>query len=572
MNAEPGSGLRRRVDQALGRTDADLVIRDCRLLDTATGGIRPTDIAICEDVVVALGEGLRGARVIEAGGRFAVPGFIDAHVHVESSMVTPDAFERGVLPRGTTTAICDPHEIANVVGAAGIRYFQRASESLQMTLRVNLSSCVPATELETAGARLEVGDLLALADHPSVIGLAELMNFPGVLAGDPALLAKVAAFAGRHVDGHAPLLRGRDLDAYLAVGVRTDHETTTVEEGREKLEKGMHLLLREGSIARNVRDLAPLIDDATWMRLAFCTDDRNPLEIRREGHIDQALRLAIAAGAPVVPAYRAATLGAALAFGLRDRGVIAPGYRADILLLEDLDGVAVSDVVCGGVPVTAAMFEGRAYPEPVGYGSIRRRKVCEADFAVPAGGPTTPVIGALPFSLITEHLTLELPFENGLLRPDPERGIQKLCVLERHGRNGNIGRGFVAGFGPMTGAIASSIGHDSHNLIVVGSNDADMALAINRLIELQGGAIVVEGGRILAELPLPVAGLMSDRGLDFVETRLLALREAAKAIGCSFEEPLLQLAFLPLPVIPHLKLTDRGYVAAGSDGLKLLPL
>ncbi len=570
MNGPPVAALRRRVEAALGRTAADLVIRDCRLLDTATGELRRCDIAVCDETVVAIGEDLRGTRVIEARGRFAVPGFVDGHVHVESSMVTPDAFERGVLPRGTTTAICDPHEIANVIGAEGVRYFQRASESLSMTLYVNLSSCVPATEFETAGARLEAADLLALADHPSVIGLAELMNFPGVLAGDEALLAKVAAFAGRHVDGHAPLLGGRELDAYLAVGVRTDHEVTTLEEGREKLGRGMHLLLREGSIARNVRDLAPLIDEARWMRLAFCTDDRNPLEIRREGHIDQALRLAVAAGAPVIPAYRAATLGAALAFGLRDRGVIAPGRRADVLLIDDLEAVAVSGVVCGGRPVDDELFEGRHHPPPVGYRSVRRQPVAAADFAVPAVGPSTPVIGALPFSLITEHLTLELPFADGLLHPDPERGIHKLCVLERHGRNGNIGRGFVRGFGPMIGAVASSIGHDSHNLIVLGSDDADMALAVNRLIELQGGAAVVAGGRVLAELPLPVAGLMSDRGLAFVEERLTGLREAAKAIGCTLEEPLLQLAFLPLPVIPHLKLTDRGYVAAGPEGLRLL--
>jgi len=562
--------LRRRVDQALGREPADLVIRDCRLLDTATGGIRRCDIAVCGEVVVALGEGLSGRRVIEARGRFAVPGFIDTHVHVESSMVTPDAFERGVLPRGTTTAVCDPHEIANVIGAEGIRYFQRASESLHMRLHVNLSSCVPATELETAGARLEVGDLVELAEHPSVLGLAEVMNFPGLLAGDEALLAKVAAFADRHLDGHAPLLRGRALDAYLATGIRTDHEATGLEEGREKLEKGMHLLLREGSIARNVRDLAPLIDERTWMRLAFCTDDRNPLEIRHEGHIDHALRVAIEAGAPPVAAYRAATLGAALAFGLRDRGVVAPGYRADILLLEDLETVAVSDVLCGGLPVADLLSATRAHPDPVGYGSVHRQPVTAADFEIPTDGPTMPVIGALPFSLLTEHRTMELPLVNGRLHADPERGVHKLCVLERHGRNGNIGRGFVHGFGPLRGAIASSIGHDSHNLIVLGSDDADMALAVNRLIELQGGAAVVADGRVLAELPLPVAGLMSDRGLDFVAARLTELRTAAKAIGCTLEEPLLQLAFLPLPVIPHLKLTDRGYVAAGPDGLRLL--
>ncbi len=564
--------LEQRIGQALGRQPADLVIRNCRLLDTATGSLRLCDIAIAGDRVVSLGNDLQGRAVLDARRRFAVPGLIDTHLHVESSMVTPELFQKAVLPRGTTTAICDPHEIANVLGAEGIRYFQKASEGLLLDLRVNLSSCVPATELETSGARLEAAELAGLADHPSTIGLAELMNFPGVLAADPGLLAKVALFADRHIDGHAPLLRGRALDAYLSVGVRTDHECTGIEEAREKLEKGMHILLREGSIAKNVRALAPLISDATWMRLGFCTDDRNPLEIREEGHIDHALRLAIAAGAPTVAAYRAATLGAALAFGLRDRGIIAPGYRADILLIDDLDAVAVSEVVCGGRRVTPELLEQQQRTEPVGRGSVRRRPVTAGDLDIPARRTSWPVIGALPFSLITEHRTRELPVRDGKVVADLERGILQLCVLERHGRNGNIGRGFVEGFGPMDGALAASIGHDSHNLIVVGSNTGDMASAANHLIERQGGVAVVREGAVVAELPLPIAGLMSDRDLDFVETGLRRLRAAAHGLGCVFEEPILQLAFLPLPVIPHLKLTDRGYVSADPDGLRLLSI
>ena len=555
-------GLGRRIDQGAGREPADLVVRNARILNTATGTLDPAgDIAICGETIVGTGESYRGRREIDAGGRVAAPGFIDTHLHVESSLVLPAEFERGVLPRGTTTAICDPHEIANVLGLAGIRYFLEASQSLAMTLKVNLSSCVPATDLETSGAKLEAADLLPLSAHPAALGLAEVMNFPGVLAKDPGLLAKLEAFAGVHVDGHAPLLRGLPLNGYLAAGIRTDHECTLLEEAEEKLRKGMIVLLREGSIAKNVAALAPLLTELTWPRVAFCTDDRNPLEIAEEGHIDAAMRKAIAAGAPVIPVYRSASLAAATAFGLADRGVLAPGYRADLVLLDDLHAVRVSQVVCGGRLVEPELFADRAHPAPVGYGSVRRGPIAAGDLATPTPDATTAVIGARPFSLLTDDLTLA----------DSGADVLKLAVLERHGRNGNVGLGRVTGFGPLRGAIASSIGHDSHNLIVAGDGDGDMAAAVNRLIELQGGAVVVREGQVLAELPLPVAGLMSDRDLGCVEDRLRALRAAAAGCGCTMAEPLLQLAFLPLPVIPHLKLTDRGYVAAGPEGLRLLP-
>ena len=553
--------LGRRIDQGSGRVAADLVIRNARILNVATGTIDAGDVAMCGDTIVGTHDSYRGRHEIEARGRIVAPGFIDTHVHIESSMVVPSEFEQGVLPRGTTTAICDPHEIANVLGIAGIRYFLAASESLAMTLRVNLSSCVPSTDLETAGARLEIADLLPLRAHPAALGLAEVMNFPGVLAKDPGLLAKLSAFAGAHVDGHAPLLRGLPLNGYLAAGIRTDHECTLVEEAREKLAKGMFVLMREGSIAKNVATLAPLLSDLTWPRMAFCTDDRNPLEIVEEGHIDAAMRIAIAAGAPPMAVYRAASLGAATAFGLRDRGIVAPGYRADLVLLDDLDAVAVAGVVCGGRIVGPELFAGRHHPDPVGFGSVRRAPVTAAELAPAPASAETPVIGARPFSLITDHLA-----HGGLDEPPLQ-----LAVLERHGRNGNIGRGWVAGFGPLRGAIASSIGHDCHNLIVAGDDPGDMAAAVNHLIAIEGGAAVVRDGKVLADLPLPVAGLMNDRGFHFVETRLRPLRAAAAECGCRLSEPLLQLAFLPLPVIPHLKLTDRGYVAAGPEGLRLLP-
>lgn len=562
--------LARRIGQGGGGEIADLVVKDARILNTMTGTIERGDIACCGELIVGTHETYTGRREIDAGGRMVMPGFIDTHVHVESSMVTPAEFERGVLPRGTTTAICDPHEIANVLGVAGIRYFLDTALPLAMTLKANLSSCVPSCALETSGAAVEIDDLVPLLGHPAALGLAEVMNFPGVLARDPALLAKLAGFAGRHVDGHAPLLSGLPLNAYLAAGIRTDHECTGLGEAREKLRKGMAVLLREGSIAKNVRALAPLIDDASCLALAFCTDDRNPLEITEEGHIDAAIRIAIEAGAPPIACYRAASLGAATIFGLHDRGVIAAGRRADLVVLDDLEAVAVAEVVCGGRVVGPALFEGRAHPEAVGMGSVRRGVVTTEDLVVRARDGEAPVIGALPFSLLTEHRRRRLPIADGQHVADPAAGLHKLAVLERHGINGNIGLGFVEGFGPMRGAIASSIGHDCHNLITVGATDVAMALAVNRLIELQGGAVVASDDAVLAELPLPVAGLMSERGFEFVRERLIPLRRAARDVGCAFDEPVLQLAFLPLPVIPHLKLSDRGYVAAGPRGLELL--
>jgi adenine deaminase len=554
------SELGRRIDQGTGRQAADLVIKGARILNVATGSLDPGDIAICGDWIIGTYDAYRGTREIDGRDLIAAPGFIDTHVHVESSLVTPGEFDRQVLQRGTTTAICDPHEIANVLGAEGIRYFLEAAQTLRMTLKVQLSSCVPATDLETSGARLLADDLVALRGHPSALGLAEMMNFPGVLGKDPVALDKLVAFAGWHVDGHAPLVRGYDLNAYAAAGPRTDHETPLFEEGAEKLAKGLQLLIREGSIAKNVEALAPLLSEATWPSIAFCTDDRNPLEVEDEGHIDHAIRKAIRTGAPAIPTYRAATFAAARAFGLFDRGQIAPGRRADIVLLGDLESCAVEQVICGGVPVDKAAFEGRKVVPPVGYGSVKREPVDAAVFAARTRGPSGPVIGAIENSLLTDHLTMTLPYRDGCRLPDPAQGVHKLAVLERHGINGNVGLGFVHGFGALRGALASSIGHDSHNIIVVGDDDADMALAVNRLITLQGGGVAVAGGEVRAELPLPVAGLMSDRAYEEVGQELRRLREVTREMGCALPEPLLQLAFLPLPVIPHLKLTDKGLV------------
>ncbi|TWA74673.1 adenine deaminase [Azospirillum brasilense] len=552
--------LKTRIGQALGETKADLVIKNTRFLNVVTGETAAGDIALCGDRIVGTYESYDGAEEIDGSGLTVVPGFIDTHVHCESTCVTPLEFDRCVLPRGTTTAICDPHEICNVLGEKGLRYFLDCAEGTALDLRVQLSSCVPATELETSGARLEAADLLRHKDHPKVLGLAEFMNFPGVFHKVDGVLDKLAAFDGRHIDGHAPLLSGRELNAYLSCGIRNCHETTSAPEAMEKLRKGMQVLIRDGSVSKDVHALAPVIQPETSPFLGFCTDDRNPLDIAEEGHMDHLIRSAIRLGAPLAHVYRAATWSAARGFGLFDRGLIAPGQRADLVLLDDLEECAVNRVIRNGRVVTPETFAGRPAVSPVGLRSVKLHPVTAADFAVPARGSVQSVIGVLPGKIITAHLRLEVPARDGTLVADPDRDILKICVFARHGTNQNVGRGFASGFQFREGALASSVGHDSHNICVVGASDEDMAIAVNRLIELQGGFVAVRNGKVVGELALPLAGLMSLEPFETVERHLRSLRASVKAMGCPLAEPFLQLAFLPLPVIPHLKITDRGMV------------
>lgn len=552
--------LKQRIDQAMGRNRADLVIKNVRLLNVATGSIDETDIAICGDTIVGTYDRYDGLVEIDGKGRFAVPGFIDTHVHCESTLVAPSEFDRCVLPRGTTTAICDPHEICNVLGETGLQYFLDSAGTTALDLRVQLSSCVPATHLETAGARLSADDLARHRHHPKVIGLAEFMNFPGVLWKDEETLDKLAEFYGAHIDGHSPLVRGKELNAYLSCGIRNCHECTSQAEAREKIAKGMQVLIRDGSVSKDVDALSGLIDPVTSPFLAFCTDDRNPLDIAEEGHLDHLIRRAIGHGADIAAVYRTATWSAARGFGLKDRGLVAPGYLADIVLLDDLAQCAVSQVIRAGKPVSADSFAGRRSPPPVGLNSIKRDRVAAEDLAIPASGPGTPVIGVLPNKIITEALQATVPYRGGRRHADPENDILKIVVVERHGFTRNIGKGFVKGFGIRSGALASSVGHDSHNICAVGASDADMVVAINRLMELGGGFVAVQDEAVVGELALPVAGLMSLKPFETVEHELEALRASVKALGCPLAEPFLQLAFLPLPVIPHLKITDMGLV------------
>ncbi len=561
--------LENRIDQGRGVSPADMVLKNARVYDLITGELVQTDVAICGDTIVGVFGTYHGVHEIDLTGRILVPGFIDTHLHIESSLVTPFEFDRCVTPHGVTTAICDPHEIANVCGLTGIQYFLDASARTLMDIRVQLSSCVPSTHMETTGARLEAEHIAPLMDHPRVIGLAEFMNYPGVLFKDAGCLAKLDAFAGRHIDGHAPLLRGNDLNGYIAAGIRTEHEATSYDEALEKLRKGMRVLIREGSVSKDLHALSALITERHSPYIAFCTDDRNPLDIAEHGHLDYLIRTAIALGAPPLAAYRAASLSAAEAFGLKDRGLIAPGKRADIAVLSDLENCRVQMVFAGGVLVDDAAFAARADIPPVARHSVKAPQVTAVSFRTGGNRVDTPVIGIIEGKIITQHLTYDIAPVDGDKRPDVARDLIKIAVVERHGVNGNIATGFVQGFGMQRGAIASTVCHDHHNIAVVGADYDDMALAVSRLSQIEGGFVVTCGGQILAELSLPLAGLMSLNSFEQVHADLIKLRAAAKSLGVVLEEPFLQLAFLCLPVIPHLKITDHGMVDV--DRFEVIP-
>jgi adenine deaminase len=552
--------LERRIAQARGDEPADLVLRGGQVFDLMTGMLIAGDVAICGDRIAGIADHYEGHEIIDVTGLTLVPGFIDTHLHVESSLITPFEFDRCVTPRGVTTAICDPHEIANVVGLAGIRYFQQASEHLLMDLRVQLSSCVPSTEMETAGARLDADDIRQVMGHRSNIGLAEFMNYPGVIHHDPGAMAKLRLFEGGHIDGHCPQLSGRDLNAYVAAGIRTEHEATTAAEALEKLRKGMRVLIREGSVSKDLEALQPVLTDITAPYMCLCTDDRNPLDIAEYGHLDYMIRRLIELGTPPLAAYRVASLSAAEAFGLKDRGLIAPGQRADIVALDSLAGCHAQLVLCGGRVVNDAAFAARGHVAPVARNSVKAPPVTARDFRSGGNRAATPVIGIIEGKIITRHLIEDIAPENGDKRPDIDRDLMRIAVIERHGKNGNIATGFVRGFEMQRGAIASTVCHDHHNIAVVGADYDDMALAANRLSEIEGGFVVAAGGRILAELALPVAGLMSLDPFEVVRDQQETLRQAARSLGVTLEEPFLQLAFLALPVIPALKITDRGMV------------
>lgn len=552
--------LEQMIDQGAGREPADIVLKGGRFFDLVTGELVESDIAISSDRIVGTFGTYRGKQEIDISGRIVVPGFIDTHLHIESSNVTPHEFDRCVLPQGVTTVICDPHEIANVLGVEGLQYFLDSSLETIMDIRVQLSSCVPATHMETSGAELLIDDLLPFAGHPKVIGLAEFMNFPGVLSKDPECMAKLKAFQGRHIDGHAPLLRGLDLNGYIAAGIRTEHEATSAEEALEKMRKGMHVLVREGSVSKDLHALMPIITERHSQFLALCTDDRNPLDIADQGHLDYLIRTAIAGGVEPLAIYRAASVSAARAFGLFDRGLVAPGQRADLVIVDSLEDCNAEIVLSAGRVVSEELFSTRGSVAEVGRNSVKAPTVSASSFRSQSNSGKTRAIGIIPGKIITESLEFDLKVGPHGVEPDLDRDVVKIAVVERHGKNGNIATGFVHGFGLKAGAIASTVSHDSHNICVVGVSDEDIAAAANRLGEIEGGFVVVLDGKVLAEMPLPIAGLMSIEPYETVREQLRELRHAAEELGSVLEEPFLQLAFVALPVIPHLKITDRGLV------------
>jgi adenine deaminase len=556
--------LVRFLSIARGDAPADLLLRNGRVINVYTGEIIDAHVAIAGDRFVGVGPDYEAKTEIDLGGRYVCPGLIDAHVHVESSMVTPPQFARAVVPRGTTTAVTDPHEIANVAGADGVRYMLAASEGLPLTVYVNLPSCVPATEMGTAGADLEAGDLLALADLPRVIGLAEFMNVPGAVLGVPNALEKLKAFQERVIDGHAPGISGKWLQAYVGAGPGSDHECTTPDEMLEKLRLGMVVFIRESTAAQNLRALVPAVTPQNSRRCAFCSDDRHPEDLLDEGHIDHLVRLAISEGLDPITAVQMATLNAAEWFRLRDRGAVAPGKRADLLVFSNLKDFRPELVYTGGTLVAQDGAPTGDWPTPDADDSHVRDTVHvswdQLNFAIPVEGSQTRVIGVVPGQVVTEHLIETPTVTGGQVVADPARDLLKLAVVERHRDTGNVGLGLVRGMGLERGAIAGSVGHDAHNLTIAGCDDGSMMTAARAVGEMGGGLVAAAGEEVLAAVSLPIGGLMSDRPVETVREQMDTLVAAAHELGSGLHDPFMTLGFLALEVIPALKLTDQGLV------------
>jgi adenine deaminase len=548
--------LQRRLAVARGDQPADLVVRGGRVLSVFTREWLEADVAVVDGTIAGIGA-YEGGETVDATGRYVVPGFIDAHMHLESVKLLVDEFARLVLPLGTTAVVADPHEIANVLGTDGVHWLHDASAGLQLEVFFMASSCVPASAFESPRRPLAAGDLEALMRRNRVLGLAEMMNFPGVIGGDPAELEKLGLQGAEHVDGHAPGVLGKELQAYVAAGIRSDHEMLTVEEGRERLRAGMWLLIREASMARNLHALLPLVAEYGAGRIAFCTDDRDPEDIADNGHVNGMVRAAVAAGVEPADAIVMASFHPAQWHRLHRHGAVAPGYVADLLLLPDLETFTPELVLKRGR--TIEDVPRAEVPEWVRH-TVRLGPTGVADLAIPWSGGEVRAIGLVTDQVVTESLTREPLVVDGHAVSDPERDLVKIAVLERHLGTGRIGLAFLSGSGLQRGALASTVAHDAHNLVVVGASDEDMAFAVQRLAEVGGGIVVVESGAVVAECPLPVAGLLSDQPLDVVIAQSRACNETAVGLGWRGATPFLTLAFMALSVIPSLKLTDRGLV------------
>ncbi len=551
------------VATARGDAPADLLLNHAKVINVFSGRIFAGSVAVKNGTIAGFGD-YDATETIDLQGRYLAPGFIDAHVHIESSMACVTEFTRAVAPCGTTTVVADPHEIANVLGTSGIDYMLRSADGQPMDCLYALPSCVPATDMETAGARLDARDLAPYFTHPRIVALAEMMNYPGVIFSDDAVMAKLALARqhNRAMDGHAPGVSGRDLYAYTAAGIASDHECTRAQEALEKLELGMHIMVREGTCARNLEALVPVIDNTTWRRMMWCTDDRHPHDLLADGHIDAVIRKAVAKGLDPVTAICMGTINPADYFGIRDAGAIAPGRKANMVVFSDLADIRAEQVFYMGRQVSAngRLLPDIQRPDAVTVPPSMNLDASHLDFSIPAKSGRMRVIRAIPDQVITRGENMDATIKNGLAVADVSRDLVKLAVVDRYTGKGHMGKGFVAGMGLQRGAIASSVAHDSHNIIVAGVTDADMHAAVTAVAEMNGGFVVAGDGDILTSLPLPVAGLMSDQPVETVRDQLDGVIAGARQLGTSLSDPFMTLGFLALPVIPDLKLTDRGLV------------
>ncbi|MBR4184029.1 MAG: adenine deaminase [Lachnospiraceae bacterium] len=557
------------------------LLKNGSVVNVFTGEVSRENVLICDDIIVGVGDyaDSDADMVTDVSGCTICPGLIDGHIHIESTMLAPAELARAVLPHGTTAVVTDPHEIANVCGTKGIDFMLAMSEGLPLTVYVNVPSCVPAMPLDESGAEILAADMVKYFTHPRVTGLAEMMNYPGVIAGEDFVMDKIKAAkaAGKNIDGHAPLLSGHDLDKYIAAGISTDHECSSAAEAEERIRKGQWLMIREGTAARNLEALLPMFEEPYCRRSLLVTDDRHPADILMDGHIDNIIRSAVQKGKSAVTSIQMATINAAQCFGLKGIGAVAPGYRADLLVLSDLDTVAVRDVYCGGKPVVidgvCQEFDAPSYDNAQWdsiLDSFNLSPLSASDFHVEQEGDTCRVIGVIPGELITDELEMKLDFSenNGI---DVANDVLKLAVIERHKNTGHRGVGFIKGIGLKSGAIAASVSHDSHNLIVIGTNDEDMAVAANRVRELKGGSVAVKNGQVLAELPLPIAGLMSDKDAQTVAWLNKNLDDTVRDLGVPENiSPFMNMAFVSLTVIPHIKMTTHGLADVHTQ--RILPL
>ena len=554
--------LQTKLSIARGEQPAESLFKNANLVNVLSGETHRTHVAVDDGRVIGLGD-YEARNVIDLQGACLAPSLIDAHFHVESSMLTAAEFARAVVPHGTGAVVIDPHEYANVLCLDGIRYVLESSKNLPLDFFIMLPSCVPATPFETAGARLTADDLRLMIADERIAGVAELMNYPGVYLGDERELAKIQAGKGKSIDGHAPGLSGRNLNAYVLAGIRSDHESTDLAEAREKIRLGLHVLLREGSTERNLAMLAPLVNSHNAMNCSFATDDKLAGDLVNEGHIDHCVRTAIRLGMPPLAALQIATINTARHYRLRNYGAIAPRYWADFVVFDDLQNFTVRQTYKKGVLVAenGKYVAAPTAPVPPPRSTMNMRYQTPHDLEVlPKDSAKIRVIEIVPDQIVT-HQSIEPPrTEAGRVVPDVQRDILKLVVVERHRATGNVGVGFVRGFKLKTGALGSTVAHDAHNVVVVGVNDGDMIRALEELQAMQGGQVAVAGGQVRAGLPLPIAGLVSDRPLDEVIRGIAALNAAARALGCELDAPLMTLSFLSLSPIPELRLTDQGLI------------